>query len=52
MKSSVLITALICITLLEAWAIFNGIDGILLTLVIGAICAVVGVIIPKPEILK
>ncbi len=52
MKSSVIITGLICITLLEAWAIYNGINGTILTIVIAIIAGAIGVTIPTPKIFK
>ena len=52
MKTSILITAIVCITLLEAWALALGINGILLTTVIAALAAIAGVTIPTPKFLK
>ena len=52
MKTSVLITAIICITLLEAWALYNGINGTLLSLVLVVIAGMAGVVIPTPKALK
>ncbi len=52
MKTSVLITGIICLTLLEAWALYNGVNGTLFTIVIAAIAAAIGVVIPTPKGLK
>lgn len=41
-----------CITLLEAIALFKGMNGTLLTIVVGTIAAAIGVIIPTPKWLK
>ena len=51
-KKQVIITGLICITVLEAIALANGINGTLLTVVIGVIAAAIGVIIPTPKRLR
>jgi len=51
MKTAVLITGIICLTLLEAWALYNGIDGILLTLIVAVIAGAIGVSIPTPKFL-
>jgi len=49
----VICTALICITILESIALSKGINGTLLTVVIGALCGVIGWRIPmKPEEVK
>lgn len=52
MKTSVIITGIICITLLEAWALYNGIDGSLFALVVAVIAGAIGVVIPTPKSLK
>lgn len=52
MKSSVLITAIICISLIEVCALMNGINGTLLTIVVGVIAAIAGIAIPTPKFLK
>ena len=49
MKKAIIITGLICITFLEAIALAKGINGILLTAVIGVIAAMVGVAVPTPK---
>jgi amino acid permease len=51
-KTNIIITGIICITILEICAIFNGVDGVLLTGVIAVIAAAIGVILPTPKILK
>ena len=52
MNTKVLMTAIICITIIEIFALMNGIDGALLTIVIAVIAAIVGVVIPTPKFLK
>jgi len=52
MKSSIVITAIIAIAALEVCAIFKGMNGILLTTVIGIIALLAGVVIPTPNFLK
>ena len=52
MKTSVIITAIICISALEAYALYNGINGVLLTTVIAIIAGLTGVVIPTPKFLK
>jgi hypothetical protein len=51
MKTSIIITGLICLTLLEMFALYNGIDGTLFTAVIAIIAAAIGITIPKPKFL-
>lgn len=41
-KTMITVSGILCITLLEIAAIFKGIDGILLTAVIGTIATIVG----------
>ena len=43
---------LICMTLLEVVALLKGINGILLTVVIGIIAAAIGIAIPKEKFIK
>ena len=43
---------IICITILEATALIIGIDGVLLTTVIGIIALAIGIQIPKEKIIK
>lgn len=52
MKTSVIITGLICITVLEMFALSKGINGVLLTTVIAIIAAAVGVTLPTPKFMK
>jgi hypothetical protein len=48
----VIVTGLICITIIESIALMKGINGTLLTLTIGAICGVIGWRIPMEEPIK
>lgn len=50
--NKVVITGIVCITLLEALALYLGINGILLTGVIAIIAAAIGLVTPTPTILK
>ncbi len=52
MKTSVIITGIICLTLLEAFALYNGINGTMLTIVVAIIAAAIGVVIPQPKFIK
>lgn len=52
MKTSVLITAIIAIILLEAWALYLGYNGILLTTVLVIIAGLAGLVIQTPKMLK
>lgn len=46
----IVIVGLICITLLEMMAMYKGVNGVLLTVVIGIIAASIGIIIPKEKV--
>lgn len=46
------ITGIICLTILEIFALYKGIDGALFTLIIAVIAAAIGIIIPIPKFLK
>ena len=46
------ISAIGCITLLDVVALYNGIDGVLMTTCIGLITGLVALIIPTPKQLK
>ncbi len=45
----IIITAIICITILEIYALTRGINGILLTTVIAVIAGLAGVATPTPD---
>lgn len=51
-KVSVIIVSVIGIIGLEAFALYKGIDGALLTTVIGVLGAIAGVAIPTEKIFK
>ena len=51
-KTSVIITSLICITLLEAFALYKGLNGVLLTTIVAVIAGIAGFIIPSPFKIK
>ena len=51
-SKTIVVTGLLCITFLEACALFNGINGVLLTTVIAVIAAVIGVAVPTPKALQ
>lgn len=44
----IVITAIICITLLEAWAMYNGVNGKLFGIVLVVIAGLAGFAIPSP----
>lgn len=46
--NSVVITAIICLTLLEAYALSQGIDGVIFTTVVAVIAGVAGWTLPSP----
>lgn len=48
--TKIVITGIICLTLLEMVALMNGINGTLFTMVVAAIAMSIGVIIPTPKI--
>jgi hypothetical protein len=47
----VLITGIVCLTTIEVVALCNGINGTLLTAVVGIIALVIGITIPTPLIM-
>ena len=49
-KTWITIVVVICVAILEACALFNGINGTYFTLVIGALCALAGVMFDKKKI--
>ena len=49
---SVLITGLCCITALDIFAMYKGIDGIILTSVIGIIAFAIGLKLPTPKVMQ
>ena len=51
-NTKLVMTAVICVAALEGIALLIGFNGTLLTLTIGAICALVGVAIPTPKFMK
>jgi len=48
----VICVGIICLTLLECFALYMGFNGVLLKSVIGIIALVIGITIPTPKILK
>lgn len=49
---NVLCVAIICLTILECWALHLGHNGLILSLSVGAICAIAGVNMDKTEIMR
>jgi len=49
MNKAIVITGIICITILMTVALYKGINGTLLTIGIGIIAAATGVVIPTPK---
>jgi len=52
MNKRIIITGIICITLLEIIALCKGIDGALLTMVVAVLAAAIGVTIPTPKVMQ
>lgn len=52
MKHKIIITALICITALELFALYKGINGTILAIVIATIAGLAGLATPAPKILE
>lgn len=51
-KTSIVITAIVCLTLLECVALLKGINGTLFSLIIAVIAGLAGLVIPTPKLLK
>ena len=51
-KKEIIITGIICLTLLEAYALYNGINGTIFSIVLGIIALAIGVTIPTPKWVK
>ncbi len=52
MKKSIVITAIVCLTLLELAALYKGINGSLFTIIVAVIAGLAGWVMPTPKILK
>lgn len=50
--TNIVIVGIICLTILEMFALYMGINGTMLTIVVAVIAAAIGVIIPTPKIMK
>jgi len=50
--SKIVITALICITIIELYALHQGMNGTILSLVLALIAGLAGLILPTPKILQ
>lgn len=44
----IIVTGILCITVIELYALSIGINGVFLTMIIGLIAAAIGVTIPNP----
>ena len=51
-NKSVIITGLLCLTAMEIVALYKGINGVLLTTIVGIIALAIGVAIPQGVIKK
>ena len=49
-KTNVIIAAIVGITVVECFALMNGIDGIVLTTVVGIIAGLAGWVLPQPQL--
>lgn len=47
-----IIIGIICLTIIECWALYNGINGTLMLLVVAIIAGAIGVTVPTPNFLK
>ena len=52
MDTKIIQTVIICITLIELWALSLGINGILLTTVVGVLAALAGLSRPIPKFMR
>lgn len=50
--SKLIIVGIICITLIEIIALLKGMNGVLMTAVIGIIAAAIGVAVPTPKFMS
>ncbi len=48
----IIITAIICLTILESIALFKGINGTIFSLMIAVIAGLAGLVMPTPNIAK
>lgn len=48
----VMMLGILCITVLELYALSQGMNGTLFALVVGLIAASIGVVLPQPKFLK
>ena len=48
----VICVSILCLTAIETLALFKGSNGVLLTFMVGAICALAGVTIERPKIFR
>ena len=51
-RSNPVVIGIVCLTLIEVVALLKGINGVVLTMVIGIIAAAIGIIIPTPKFMK
>ena len=51
-RSNPLVIGILCLTLIEVIALLKGVNGFILTIVVGAIAAAIGVTVPKPKWIK
>ena len=51
-KPHIIIMGMTCITIIELYALYRGINGILLTAVLSGLFLVIGVKLPTPEFMK
>ena len=52
MNKGIIITGIICLTVLELFAMYLGINGKLLAFVLVIIAAAIGVTVPTPKVFK
>ena len=51
-KKGIVITAMVCLTVLELAALYQGINGSLFTIIVAAVAGLAGWVLPTPKLLK
>ena len=52
MNQTIILTGIVCITIIEIVALLKGFNGIMLTAAIGIIAGAIGVIAPQPKMFR
>ena len=51
-RSNPLVIGILCLTAIEVVALLKGVNGVVLTMVVGAIATAIGITVPKPRWIK